>query len=92
MDLEKRIAALADETVTISIINEVKLNDATMYIASVDGVMRISVIVYNDGTLFHQRDWQSGNPTTAEEVEDYDWLTEDGRDAIVLSGQPRAFN
>lgn len=50
-----------------------------------------AVYVYNDGELFHLRDWQSARPESLDEMEDFDWLTEDGRPAVMLNGRPRKF-
>lgn len=86
--LKKRISLLAGGD-KVEIIQEIPMEEATMYIIECGDWMNVSVIVNDDGTLFQQKDWQSGNPSTKEEIEDFDWLTEDGRDAIVLSGQPR---
>lgn len=42
-----------------------------------------------DGTLFYLRDWQGAHPETAEEIEEFDWIREDGKSAVVLHGLPR---
>ena len=34
-------------------------------------------------------DWQGGVPATQKDIEEFDWLSEDGKDAIVLDGLPR---
>lgn len=90
-ELKKRIVALEGEPIEIENVDQIELDGAIMYIVKLDGWMLTSIIVYLDGTLFHLRDWQSGNPMTKEEIEDYEWLTEDGHTAIVLNGQPRSF-
>lgn len=90
-ELKKRIVALEGEPIEIEIVDQIELDGAIMYIVKLDGWMLTSIIVYLDGTLFHLRDWQSGNPMTKEEIEDYEWLTEDMHEAIVLNGQPRSF-
>lgn len=35
------------------------------------------------------RDWQGAHPETAEEIEEFDWIREDGKSAVVLHGLPR---
>lgn len=92
MNTEARIKALADTDCTIKVNGTIELQDATMYLVECTddyGTLDTSVIIYNDGTLFHLRDWQSGNPTTPEEIEDYDWVTEGGSNAIIFDGMPR---
>lgn len=75
--------------VKCEVINAVELDGAVMYAIKVDGCLTTCAIVYDDGTLFCQWDWQGAHPETAEEIADYDWRTEDGRRAVMLDGMPR---
>lgn len=84
-----RLKALANDGCEIEVEKEIPLTDATLYLCKCDGFMPIAAIIYNDGELFHLRDWQSGIPESPEDIESYDWLSEDGRDTIILNGLPR---
>ena len=89
MEIEERLTALADGEPCF-IQREFKVNeDATMYHFICGGTEKSACIVYNDGTLFHQRDWQGGRPESVEEIEVYNWLREDGVEAINFLGLPR---
>lgn len=92
-ELEQRINAIdlangGEGKISIEIERSVELNGAIMYIVGM-GMLTASFIVYEDGTLFCQDDWQGGHPETAEEIADFDWLTEDGRPAIMFDGMPK---
>ena len=52
-------------------------------------IVTSAAIIYNTGELFHLKDWQGGVPATQKDIEEFDWLSEDGKDAIVLDGLPR---
>lgn len=54
-----------------------------------DGSIHAAAYLYNDGELFHLRDWQSGRPESLEEIGDFKWLTEDGREAIIYDNRPK---
>lgn len=89
MGIEERLKVLADGEPCF-IQREFEVNeDATMYHFICGGTEESACIVYNDGTLFHQYDWQSGRPKTVEEIEDYNWIREDGVEAINFMGLPR---
>ena len=93
--IEARISALNDGA-DVKIIGETMLADGAKLLKchltggewNVDEVFN-AVIVYEDGTLFHLLDWQGEQPETAEDVPNFDWVTEDGHPAVVLSGLPR---
>lgn len=96
-ELEKRINAIdiangGNGNISIEIEKEVSLKGATMYVVnwastSTSGIS--AFIVYEDGTLFHQDDWQGGHPETAEEIPGFTWMTEYGRQAIMFDGMPK---
>jgi hypothetical protein len=89
MKIEKILEELAEGFPCV-IQKEIELNEeAKMYHFVCDNIIEAACIVYNDGTLFHQWDWQSGRPNTFEEIEEYMWCSVDGRQAIVLNGLPR---
>lgn len=92
-ELEQRINVIdlangGEGGISIEIKSEVPLDGATMYIVEM-GIDVASFIVYEDGTLFCQDDWQGGHPETAEEIPGFIWMTEYGRLAIIMDGQPR---
>ena len=94
-DIEKRLTALANgEECSISKI-EILINrdydsiGADLVLFDCNGDLDCSCVVYDDGTLMHLRDWQSGYPKDCNEIKDYDWITEDGRDTIMMDGLPR---
>lgn len=63
---------------------------ATMYQFEADGIYS-SAIQHANGIIFVMQDWQSGRPTTFEEVDNYLWVTLYGQCAVMLNGLPRAF-
>lgn len=87
---KQRISALAAAPCAIEIKNVINLGEAKMYIAGIDAITA-AFIVYPDGSIFQQYDWQGGYPENREEIADFDWLAEDGRDAVVIEGLPRIF-
>jgi hypothetical protein len=90
-NIEKRLSDLADgEKCEITKIVPLKGN-ANLVLFICNDELDCSCVVYNGGELFHLSDWQGGYPENADEVEDYQWLTEDGRDAVVMNGLPRIF-
>lgn len=78
-----------DTDLQIEIIKKLNLGEATMWIFNYDNNFTSSCIIYEDGTFFCLRDWQGAHPETAEEIEDFDWIREDGKSAAVLHGLPR---
>lgn len=48
-----------------------------------------SLIEYPSGDIMFLSDWQNGRPIDDMEIEDYDWVTSDGRGTIMLDGLPR---
>lgn len=92
-ELEQRINAIdlangGEGGISIEIKSEVPLDGATMYVVEM-GIDVASFIVYEDGTLFCQDDWQGGHPETAEEISCFTWMTEDWRPAIMFDVMPR---
>lgn len=55
-----------------------------------DGEVTSAAYVYDDGTLFHLKDWQGGYPGTLDKIGEYDWIDVHGHDAIVLNDRPRS--
>ena len=50
-----------------------------------------AAVVYEDGTCFTCRDWQSHYPHSVGEADEYEWRDfANGKDGIVLNGLPRA--
>ena len=93
-DIEKRLSALADgekcniQKVKILIDKEYNALAYLVFFNCAD--MPCSCVVYDDGSLFHLRDWQASYPNTAREVEEFEYLTEDGLDTIMMNGLPRS--
>lgn len=49
-----------------------------------------SFVCYEDGTAYFLSDWQSGYPTSGDEIPYYDWVTIDWKESPVISeGLPR---
>lgn len=87
-EIEKRIANLSDEKVTIKILNTFNIENGKVYIYDFE-TGEAAAIIYNDGTLFQQYDWQSGHPENVDEIENFDWVAEDNRPAIMFNGLPK---
>lgn len=93
-DIEKRLTALANgEECSISkveiLVQGGKTLDVNLVFFDCNGDLECSCVVYDDGTLMHLRDWQSGYPKRGYQIKNYDWITEDGRDTIMIDGLPR---
>lgn len=87
-EIEKRLSALADGE-PCRIEREFEINEDAKMFHFICGIIESACIVYNDGTLFHLYDWQSGRPETVDEIDVYSWKREDGVEAISLMGLPR---
>ncbi len=86
-EIENRLAQIGN--CAVEIVSEEDVQDAKLVIFKCDGFMQSAAVVYNTGELFHLRDWQSGFPANKDEIADFDWMNEENRDAIILSGLPR---
>lgn len=86
---EKLRKIAGDAALQIEIIKKINLGEATMCIFNFDDNFTSSCIIYEDGTLFCLRDWQGAHPETAEEIEEFDWIREDGATAYILQNLPR---
>lgn len=53
--------------------------------------IKSAAFAYNSGEVFVLSDWQGARPEKLSEVEQFDWVTIGGHDAIVLNGYPRKF-
>ena len=87
--LIERLQAICGEKINVEILKEFELDGAAMYIFGFNGGGTAAAIVHEDGTLFHLHDWQGNCPQTPEEIEDFEWVSESGQSAVVLSGLPR---
>ena len=87
MTIEDRLKKIGD--CDIKIIKSEIVKDAKLVIFKFDEFDTSAAIIYNTGELFHLKDWQGGVPATQKDIEEFDWLSEDGKDAIVLDGLPR---
>ena len=76
-------------TKKINIEREIAVEEATLYLFNCDASIYTSAIIYNDGTLMHLFDWQGGRPENLNEIEEYSWLSEDGKRAIIVNRLPR---
>lgn len=85
---ERRLSALANNT-AIEVTAQIELEGATLVLFTFNDIEESSAIVYEDGTLMHLRDWQSGRPETLEEIANFDWVSESGEEAVVLNELPR---
>lgn len=61
-----------------------------LYLFEADGIYS-AAIAYDGGEVFFLRDWQGARPEALEEVAEFDWVCENGQDAIVFDGFPRTF-
>lgn len=86
-EIKNRLAKIGN--CDIEIISNDESKDVQFIIFKFDGCMKSTAIVYNTGELFHLKDWQSGYPANKDEIVNFDWVNEEGRDAIVLDGLPR---
>lgn len=86
--LEARLSALGNGC-TIEIEGSVPDNEGNLVLFCADGSIHAAAYLYNDGTLFHLRDWQGGRPEKTCEIEGFAWLSEDGLEAVILNGRPR---
>lgn len=86
--MEARLSALGNGC-TIEIEGSVPDNEGNLVLFCADGSIHSAAYLYNDGTLFHLRDWQSGRPENIYEMECFGWLAEDGKEAIILDNRPR---
>lgn len=89
--IETRISALCDSA-------EVKVkeidaagDECALLQVEVNGMKYNSVLLYRDGTIMHLHDWQGPNPENISEVEDFEWVDEGGRPAVMFDGLPRSF-
>ena len=90
-NIEKRLSALADgEKCEVTSIISLDQEKADLILFTC-GDLDCSCIVYNDGALMHLQDWQSGYPKSYNEIAEFDWLTEDGRECVMFNGMPRIF-
>lgn len=87
MTIEDRLKRIGD--CGINVIKSEIVKDAKLIIFEFDEIGTSAAIIYNTGELFHLRDWQGEVPTSQEDIENFNWLSEDGKDAIVLDGLPR---
>ena len=88
-NIEKRLSVLADgEKCIITKVEDIE-EGAHLVKFVCNGELDCSCVVYDDGTLFHLRDWQSGYPNDEVEIASYDWVTEDNWAAIIFNGLPR---
>lgn len=90
MTIEDRLKKIGD--CDIKIIKSEIVKDAKLVIFKFDEFDTSAAIIYNTGELFHLKDWQGGVPATQKDIEEFDWLSEDGKDAIVLDGLTKTLN
>lgn len=86
--LEARLSALGNGC-TIEVEGSAPDNEGNLVLFCADGSIHAAAYLYNDGTLFHLRDWQGGRPESTCEIEDFTWLSEGGLEAVSLNGRPR---
>lgn len=86
--IKERISKLDGGNADISIVGKFDIKYGWLIQFDFDGE-KAAVIIYDDGTLFQQADWQSGCPESLSEIEDFKWLTENRQDAVMFDGLPR---
>ena len=68
---------------------EDKKNGGALIVFDVNGEFETSAYIYEDGTLFHLHDWHGAHPETLDEIKDFEWVSLDGRPAVILENAPR---
>lgn len=86
-EIKNRLAQIGN--CDIEIISKDEIQDAEFVIFEFDDYMKSAAILYKTGELFHLKDWQGGHPANIDEIVDFNWVNEEGRDAIILGGLPR---
>lgn len=90
-NIEKRLTVLANGEKCI-VTKVIDLKDGARLVGfRCKDELDCACIVYEDGTLMHLQDWQSGYPKSYNEIAEFDWLTEDGRECVMFNGMPRIF-
>lgn len=89
-DIERRIASHRDKPCTVKIVDKVDLHEAVMYVVNINDDEWTSVIAYPDGTFIYELESHVEYTEIFEEIEDYDWETEDGCSTIMRNGLPIA--
>lgn len=70
-------------------VQQLSENGAYLVLASSD-CCSTSFVCYEDGTAYFLSDWQSGYPTSEDEIPYYDWVTIDWRESpVIFEGLPR---
>lgn len=89
-ELEERISALGNgcSVETEGTVPDTD-NNGSLVLFCAEGSIHAAAYLYNDGELFHLRDWQSGRPENLEEIGDFDWVAEDGSEAIMYENRPK---
>ena len=62
-----------------------KIGDCDIKIIKSEIVKDAKLVIFE----FDEFDTSAGVPATQKDIEEFDWLSEDGKDAIVLDGLPR---
>lgn len=81
-------------TFSYKVTDEVELKEgATLYLfegVDADGYkIESSLIEHASGAIMFLSDWQNGRPVDDTEIEDYNWVTPDGKETIMFEGLPR---
>lgn len=69
-------------------IKELSEEGAYLVLASSKEI-KTSFVCYEDGDAYFLDDWQGTYPTVEEEIQYYNWVTIDWKQAIVLYGLPK---
>ena len=88
LTLEDRLSTIGNGC-RIELEESIPDNEGRLVLFCADGNIHSAAYIYNDDTLYRLRDWQSSRPESPEEIADFEWLTEDGKNAIVMDGKPR---
>lgn len=80
-----------DNGMGYTITNSIVLTDNVklMTFVSNNGIAQSTAVVYDDGMIFVTDDWQGDYAESLEEIEEYDWHSLDGRQAVIIDGLPR---
>lgn len=88
LTLEDRLSTIGNGC-RIELEGSVSDSEGKLVLFCADGSIHSAAYIYNDDELFHLRDWQGARPESHEEISDFEWLAEDGKNAIVMDGKLR---
>ena len=81
---------LAEKTLTCQIVRSEDIPEyGTYYIVHHPETGITFGLIVSQGDQLTITDWQGRCPRDASEIQDYDWMDQDGRDCVMMGGLPR---